>query len=313
VLEQLLNDYDGSLSIVYRHLPLSTIHDKAILAAEASEAAGAQGEFWEYHDLLFERQDDWAGQSLDEARETFVSYAEELALETDQFRADLDEETYREKVEQAQAEAQAAQINSTPTIVINGYPFPLSDLPLNQQGVDFFLSVLQLAERQSDLPSQVIDPDKRYQATIVTEKGDIVIDLFSNTAPTNVNSFVHLAQSGWYDDITFHRVLEGFMAQGGDPSGTGFGWPGYRCDDEVAPERSFDMEGMVALANSGPNTNGGQFFITFGPAEHLNAGFTIIGQIASGQDVVDSLTLRDPEQNPDFEGDRIETITISEQ
>ena len=312
MLEQLLNDYEGDLSIVYRHLPLSTIHDKAILSAEASEAAGVQGKFWEYHDLLFERQADWAGQSIDEATETFVAYAEELELDSDQFRSELDDGTHREKVEAAQAEAQAAQINSTPTIAVNGYAFPLRDLPLSPEGLDFFLDLLNLAERQSDPPQQVIDPDKAYQATIVTEKGDIVVDLFSDTAPTNVNSFVHLAQSGWYDNITFHRVLEDFMAQTGDPSGTGFGWPGYRCEDEVSPERSFDQEGVVALANSGPNTNGGQFFITFGPTEHLNADFTIIGRVTSGQDVVDALTLRDPELNPDFEGDLLETITISE-
>ncbi|MEM7028640.1 MAG: peptidylprolyl isomerase [Chloroflexota bacterium] len=159
----------------------------------------------------------------------------------------------------------------------------------------------------------MIEADKSYQATIVTEKGDVVIDLFSDTAPTNVNSFVYLAQNGWYDNVTFHRVLDGFMAQAGDPSGSGMGWPGYRCGDEVSPERTFDQAGMVAMANSGPNTNGGQFFITYGPTPHLNSGFTIIGQVVSGQEVADSLTRRDPQANPTFTGDEIITITVAEQ
>lgn len=304
--------YGDDLNIIYRHLPLSTIHANANLAAEASEAAGAQGEFWAYHDLLFERQEAWAGQSADEAQATFVSYAGELGLDTDQFASELSEGTYRQVVEEAQAIAEAAQLTSTPTIVVNGYPFPLQELPLDKQGMDFFLGVVKLAERQFEPPTQVIDPDKTYQATIETEKGDIVIDLFADTAPTNVNSFVYLVQNGWYDDITFHRVLPDFMAQTGDPSGSGFGWPGYRCEDEVNPARTFDQPGMVALANSGANTNGGQFFITFEPTSHLNDGFTIIGQVASGQDVVDAITLRDPQQNPAFEGDSITTITVSE-
>ena len=312
MLEQLLNEYGDELNVIYRHLPLTTIHDKAILAAEASEAAGAQGAFWEYHDLLFERQTAWAEQTVEEARDTFIGYADELGLDTAQFTTDLENGTYRDLVEAAQAEAEAAQLQSTPTIAIDGYVFPLSDLPLNRQGIDFFLSVIRLAERQLDPPSQVIDPDKDYQATIETEKGDIVIELFPDTAPTNVNSFVYLAQNGWYDNVTFHRVLEGFMAQAGDPSGTGFGWPGYRCEDEVTSARTFDKAGMVALANSGEDTNGGQFFITFGPTPHLNDSFTIIGQVVAGQEVVEAITLRDPQQNPDFEGDLIKTIAIAQ-
>ena len=112
-------------------------------------------------------------------------------------------------------------------------------------------------DRQLDLPEQVIDLEASYQATIATENGDIVIELFADTAPTNVNSFAYLAQNGWYDDVTFHRVLDGFMAQAGDPSGSGFGWPGYRCPDEIVSSRGFADAGVVAMANSGANTNGG--------------------------------------------------------
>lgn len=312
MLEQLQAEFGDDMTLAYRHFPLTSIHNKATLSAEAAEAAGAQGAFWEYHDLLFERQNDWAGQTPEQAQETFIGYAEELDLNVEQFTADLENGVYRDIVAESEAIAEAAQLGGTPSVIINGYVFPLQQIPLVHQGIEFFLGIIRLAEKQFETPLPVIDPAKEYQATISTEKGDIVIDLFSDTAPTNVNSFVYLAQNGWYDDVTFHRVLEGFMAQAGDPSGSGFGWPGYRCGDEVAPSRSFDQAGMVAMANSGPNTNGGQFFITLGSTPHLNEGFTIIGQVVSGQEVVEAITLRDPEQNPDFEGDRITTITISE-
>ena len=313
MLEQVIAELDGEVNLAYRHFPLSNIHDKAILAAEASEAAGAQDAFWEYHDLLFEKQAEWSKLSVDEAQATFVDYAATLGLDEDQFAAALSEGIYREQIETAEQEARAAELSGTPTIAVNGYIFPLQQIPLNQDGLEFFIGLTRLAERQFELPEQVIDPDKSYQATIATEKGDIVIELFNDTAPINVNSFAYLAQNGWYSDVTFHRVLDGFMAQAGDPSGSGMGWPGYRCGDEVTPSRTFDQAGMVAMANSGANTNGGQFFITYGPTPHLNSGFTIIGQVIEGQEVADSLTRRDPQASPDFEGDRILDISVTEQ
>ena len=313
MLEQLKSELGDEVNIVFRHFPLTGIHDKATLSSEAAEAAGAQDAFWEYHDLLFERQQDWAGLSIEEATEAFVEYAAELGLDTEQFAAALADQTYQEKINVAEEAAQNAGITGTPTIFVNGYRFPLEQrIPLDKEGLEFFQGIIRVVEKQLELPTSVIADDKAYEATIATEKGEIVIELFSDTAPTNVNSFVYLAQNGWYDNVTFHRVLDGFMAQGGDPSGTGIGWPGYRCEDEVTPTRGFDKAGMVAFANSGPNTNGGQFFITYGPTPHLSENFTIIGQVVSGQDVVDSLTRRNPEERPDFTGDKINTITIVE-
>ncbi len=312
MLEQLQKEYGDSLRIIYRHFPLTSIHDKAILAAVAAEAAGAQGAFWEYHDMLFQRQQIWAPLPVDQAREMFINFASELGLDRDQFVADLDNPKYSELADNAKTAALDAGLRGTPSIFINGYPFPTQQLPLNKQGVDFFLGIVRLVDMQYDAPEQVIDSSKQYQATITTDAGDVVIDLFPDTAPLNVNSFAFLAEQGWYDGTTFHRVLPGFMAQGGDPTGLGVGWPGYRCTDEVVSSRKFDKAGVVAMANSGPNTNGGQFFITYGPAEHLNDGFTIIGQVVSGQEVVDALTPRDPEQNPTFDGDTILKVTVNE-
>jgi cyclophilin family peptidyl-prolyl cis-trans isomerase len=162
-------------------------------------------------------------------------------------------------------------------------------------------------------PPMTIDVDKEYLATFkLANGGEFVVQLFPAEAPVTVNNFVFLAREGYYDGTTFHRVLEGFMAQGGDPTGTGMGGPGYAFEDEFS-SLTFDRAGLLAMANSGPNTNGSQFFITYGPTPHLNGRHTIFGEVIEGMDVVNSLTRRDPDQNPDFQGDAIETIEITEQ
>lgn len=157
-----------------------------------------------------------------------------------------------------------------------------------------------------------IDINKQYFATFKMAKGGkFVIQLFPDQAPVTVDNFVVLARKGFYDGTTFHRVLDGFMAQGGDPTGTGSGGPGYEFEDEIN-DLTFDKPGMVAMANSGPDTNGSQFFITYAPTEWLNGLHTIFGQVIEGMDVVNGLTRRDPGQNPDYEGDVIESVTITE-
>lgn len=161
-------------------------------------------------------------------------------------------------------------------------------------------------------PPILIDAHKQYFATVKMAKGgQFVIQLYADKAPITVNSFVFLARQGYFDGVTFHRVLEGFMAQGGDPTGAGAGGPGYKFVNEDS-DLKFDKAGVVAMANAGRDTNGSQFFITFSPQERLNGGYTIFGQVISGMDVVNGLTRRDPNQNPAFPGDAIESITITE-
>ena len=161
-------------------------------------------------------------------------------------------------------------------------------------------------------PPITIDPKKHYLATVKMAKGgQFVIQLYPDKAPITVNSFVFLARDGFYNGVTFHRVLEGFMAQGGDPGGTGSGGPGYEFINEDS-DLTFDKPGVVAMANAGRDTNGSQFFITFVPTPQLNGGYTIFGQVTSGMDVVNGITRRDPSQNPSFKGDAIESITIEE-
>jgi cyclophilin family peptidyl-prolyl cis-trans isomerase len=167
-------------------------------------------------------------------------------------------------------------------------------------------------KQYSSAPPMLIDPKKQYTATVkMTKGGEFVIQLYADKAPITVNSFVFLARQGYFDGVTFHRVLEGFMAQGGDPTGTGGGGPGYAFVNENS-DLTFDKAGVVAMANAGPDTNGSQFFITFGPTPNLNGGYTIFGQVISGMDVVNGLTRRDPNQNPNFLGDEIASITITE-
>jgi cyclophilin family peptidyl-prolyl cis-trans isomerase len=176
------------------------------------------------------------------------------------------------------------------------------------------ISLISLGKRQfAQCPSMSIDPRKQYIATLETEKGKIVLQLFPDKAPLAVNSFVFLARSGWYDGITFHRVLPGFMAQTGDPSGTGQGNPGYLFKNETDPAMKFDRAGLVGMANSGPDTNGSQFFITYAPAPNLDGSYTIFGQVLSGMDVLQKLTPRDPQPGVHLPpGDKLIKVTVEE-
>ncbi|HVL81671.1 MAG TPA: peptidylprolyl isomerase [Actinomycetota bacterium] len=159
-------------------------------------------------------------------------------------------------------------------------------------------------------PSGTLDPTKDYKATLHTSKGDITVELYAGDAPMTVENFVNLAREGFYDGTTFHRVIPGFMAQGGDPTGTGRGGPGYTFRDEFSSRRH-DAAGVLSMANAGPNTNGSQFFITFGPTPHLDGKHTVFGKVVEGMDVVDSLSERDPSRATE-PGDRIEKVTVTE-
>jgi peptidyl-prolyl cis-trans isomerase B (cyclophilin B) len=150
-------------------------------------------------------------------------------------------------------------------------------------------------------PPMTIDTSKQYNATIETEKGDLVLELFARDVPVTVNSFVFLAREGFYDGTTFHRVIPGFVAQGGDPTGTGTGTPGYSFADEFTEHTH--ITGALSMANSGANTNGCQFFITYSPQHHLDGKHSVFGQLIEGMQV-----LEDIEQ-----GDTIVRITIEEE
>jgi cyclophilin family peptidyl-prolyl cis-trans isomerase len=169
-----------------------------------------------------------------------------------------------------------------------------------------------MAKQYSKAPEMQIDPAKQYTAIMHTDKGDIQIELFAAQAPRTVNNFVFLAREGFYNGTTFHRVIGGFMAQGGDPTGTGTGGPGYRFPDEPgALALKHEGEGILSMANAGPNTNGSQFFITYGTTDHLDGKHAVFGRVVSGMNVAKAIRQRDPgrDRQP---GDRLISVDIIE-
>ena len=160
-------------------------------------------------------------------------------------------------------------------------------------------------------PEISIDPKKKYSATFNTDKGDIIVDLFADKVPITVNNFVFLAKQGFYNGTIFHRVIANFMAQGGDPTGTGMGGPGYRFDDEFDRSLKHDKPGVLSMANAGKNTNGSQFFITHVPTPWLDGKHAIFGQVTKGMDVLMSIPPRDP-QRPQNPGVKLLSVEITE-
>jgi cyclophilin family peptidyl-prolyl cis-trans isomerase len=171
-----------------------------------------------------------------------------------------------------------------------------------------------MAKHYDKAPDMMIDPKKKYKAVFHTERGDITVNLFADRAPITVNNFVFLARDGFYNGTTFHRVIRGFMAQGGDPEGRGTGGPGYRWNDEKsALNIPHDEPGVLSMANAGPNTNGSQFFITHLPTPHLNGKHAVFGKVADPESlkVLLSIRERDPQRDPN-PGDKINSVDIVE-
>jgi cyclophilin family peptidyl-prolyl cis-trans isomerase len=194
------------------------------------------------------------------------------------------------------ATATAPSVTATAGVTITSQPTPTIGITTMQW---------------SKPPAMTIDTKKTYEAVLKTVKGDITIQLYADKAPITVNNFVFLARQGYYNGVTFHRVISGFMAQTGDPTGTGRGGPGYQFASEISPALKHDSEGIVAMANAGPNTNGSQFYITYAPAPHLDGGYNIFGKVISGMDVLRKISLRDPARNGP-PGDQIISIEIIE-
>jgi cyclophilin family peptidyl-prolyl cis-trans isomerase len=160
-------------------------------------------------------------------------------------------------------------------------------------------------------PKMALDPSYEYYAIFVTEKGPVNVRLFAEEAPETVNNFVFLAREGYFDGTTFHRVIADFMVQGGDPTGTGTGGPGYRIPDEFHPELRHDRPGVLSMANAGPNTGGSQFFITHVATPWLDDKHAVFGEVVDGMEVVGAIRERDPQRDRE-PGDRIERIEIEE-
>jgi cyclophilin family peptidyl-prolyl cis-trans isomerase len=168
-----------------------------------------------------------------------------------------------------------------------------------------------MAKQWSTAPAMQIDPKKKFTARMETDKGTMVIELFAEKTPKTVNNFVFLAREGYYDGVIFHRVINDFMVQGGDPTGTGMGGPGYKFADEFHPGLKHDKKGVLSMANAGPGTNGSQFFITHVPTPWLDGKHTVFGQVVEGLDVLMSIPARDP-NNRNAPAVKLTRVTIEE-
>lgn len=297
ILDELIAKYPDDVRVVFRHFPLIEQYDKDQLAAQAAEAAGLQGKFWQYHDLLFFYQSDWKDLTTDEFTNWAYEKAAELGLDYEQFKKDMLSSEVVKIVNEERTDAYYMNSVFTnfydPFLFFNGAAISML---YNLDTLTNVVELYKLPQRSLDeCPPYTVDATKTYTATIHTEKGNVVIELYPDKAPWAVNSFVYLVQSGWYDGAAFYRVIPGYIAQTGDPSNSGYGSPGYAFTDELTPDLHFDKAGVVAMANSGANTNGSQFFITYAAVPSLDGKYTIFGQVIEGMDVLTMLRPRNPD------------------
>lgn len=310
-LADLQQQYEEEVRIVLRQYPQPEIYDKSLLAAYAVDAAGLENRYWQMNNILYSLQSDWVNLSAEEFTEWLVEQAETLDITRAQWEANMASDSVRSRIAQTVDEAAGLQISATPILFFNNVmvrtgidPDSLTVL------VDYFL----LPEKAYTVcPAFEIDTTKSYTARFSTEKGDIVFELFDDAAPQSVNSFISLARDGWYDGSTFFRVIPGFVAQGGDPSNSGLGTPGYGITSEADPALRFDTPGLLALNRNTDGLSGSQFFITYTALPEMDGQFTIIGRVTEGMSVVNSLRPRDPESDEILlPADILISVTIEE-
>lgn len=309
VVDRLMAEHPNDIQLISRPFPLVGRNDKALFAAQTVEAAHMQGKFWEMHDLLYSQQENWVDLPPEDFEQWSAAQASALGMDVERYQADVKSEAVVDLVQGNFERAQEFGPFAVPLIIINGeiYLGPQDYSSLND-----IVRLILLGKRQfTECPPYIVESAKQYIATLHTEKGDVVVQLFADKAPFTVNSFIFLAQSGWYDNITFHRVLPDLYAQTGDPSGTGKGTPGYYVITEILPDLTFDKPGMVAMVNSGEDTSGSQFFITLAPTPQFDGRYTIFGEVLSGMDVLRSLTPRDAQIGVETPpGDRLLSVEI---
>jgi cyclophilin family peptidyl-prolyl cis-trans isomerase/protein-disulfide isomerase len=312
VATQLLTEYPDGLRVVFRPFPLIGVNDKSALTMQAVEAAHAQGKFWEMHNLLYTQHENWVNLSAVDFEQWVTAQAAGLELNVDRFKSDLQSDEIVTKVQAYADEGNKIGIPGVPLILINGQIY---GGPRDHGSMRDILALILLGRRQfSSCPPLTVQTDEQYIATLHTEKGDIVIQLFADKAPITVNSFMFLARNGWYDNITFHRVIPDLFALTGDPSGTGDGNPGYYIINEFDSLLKFNRPGLVAMTNSGPDAGDGQFFITYAPTGQYDGQYTIFGQVLTGMEVLQSLTPRDAQPGSDTpSGDKLLSVEIEEQ
>jgi cyclophilin family peptidyl-prolyl cis-trans isomerase/predicted DsbA family dithiol-disulfide isomerase len=313
-LKTTMNAVSDTVRLVFRHFPLSQIHDKATITARAAEAAGLQGQFWEMHDLLYTKQNDWEGKPVAEITATLKTYADELKLDAAKFEQDLASEAVAARVQRDVDSGTAANVTGTPGLFVDGRPAPVdvfSQPDVAQQlktyGETRAKETANLSTKSFSFaqPESVTNASSKYVMTVKTSKGDIVAELDPSLAPLNVNSTVFLAQQGYFDGspIVLNDQQLGAVLIG---SPTAAGNPGYECDAE-AKAGTMTKPGVVALFSNGERSSA-QFIFTYTPTQELDGRFSVIGQVTSGLDIVQSLASAEGETK----GDTITTVTVEE-
>jgi len=292
VIFELTAIYPEDLRIVYRQYPLLTVHDKASIAGQAAESAGRQGNFWDIYTFLNREYNEWKDLDPESFLEWLLVATKSLDLDHQLFEEDLRSGRFEESMIESFVSAYYAGINGTPFIFLNEDWFRLNPTRLNLEAA-LRLELLSFRMYASP-PEMAIDPESAYLVHMQLNIGEVVLQLFPKSAPRAANSFVFLAESGWFNGNPFHRVAPGKFIQTGDPTGTGLGGPGYFLPDEIDLDLDFNQSGIAALTSTGPNTNGSQFFITLSPLPELNGTRTIFGRVVKGLDLLLDLELRDP-------------------
>jgi cyclophilin family peptidyl-prolyl cis-trans isomerase/protein-disulfide isomerase len=287
-------------------------NDKDETAVRLVEAAALQDRFWELHDLLFDNYAVWSGMTPEALLDWAVAGSAALGLDPARLRADASGAEVEQRLAQVRSVSESLQAYPLPILYLNSNaPYTgLADLA----SLDTVVRMEILTARMfSRCPDWLIDPVRQYIATLETDRGEVVIQLFPDKSPLAVNNFVFLARQGWYDNITWHQVIAGSLVASGDPSGSGLGNPGYYFDVELAPGLSFDRPGMLAMDNRGIGTNGSQFFITLSAQPQLDGNYTIFGQVLQGVDVLAALTPREAQPGLYLvPGDRLIRVRIEE-
>jgi cyclophilin family peptidyl-prolyl cis-trans isomerase/protein-disulfide isomerase len=301
--------HSNDVRLIYLHAPQAK-NDKDTLAIQAVEAADLQGKFWEMHDLLFSKQVQWFGLAPADFEGWAASQASSLGLDPVRFRSDYEGTVVAGRLQQAVQFASSVQSFTPPLLFVNDTT-PYTGLA-DFASLDMVIRLDALTALQySSCPSQSVDPLKQYIATVHTADGDVELQLYPDKSPLAVSNFIFLVNSGWYNNNTFYRVTPGTSVMTGDPSGTGYGNPGYLFATEIPAGLNFDQPGMVAMDNNGPETNGSRFFITLAPESQMDGQFTIFGKVLSGLDVLSKLTARNPQPGVYLPpGDELISITI---
>ncbi len=318
IFHGVVKEYPNEVRLVYRHWPLTSIHPNAVPAAIAAEAAGKQGKFFEMTNLLFTNQAEWSGKSSADLTAWLNSKSASLGLDATKFANDLKDAAIIKKVndDKAASDTLFEQLSitmpevggfGTPTLLIDNYLFRAQEMSV--KSISFIIDLIKFNKTNSlECPAMEIDQNKDYTAKITTTKGDILVDLLEKEAPVSVNSFVSLAKKGWFNDNAIFTTDQVVLS--GDKSNTSYGNAGYAFLDENRTKFTFDKEGMLALPNFGPGTNGSQFFINKIGLSAINGRYTIFGIVTQGMDVVKSLVSYD-ETMPLDKADKIVSITIS--